>query len=1151
MAEAIGVAASIAGLVQVIATVYGLIHTYAGGVNRADKDRQELLEELKTLSLLVVHLQDEVRENWEGSPALQALCSRDGVLQGCALECAVELKRLEDRFKHKNRFLSRLKWPLQAGETKEYVEKIERFKSTVDIALGLDNRASMRRLEENVKSATLLVQDFRAETKSMMNLATQNSEPSQADASSRKAILDWLYPGDFNAKHYEIGNRRQKGTGDWLLKSPEFIGWVEGRLKSRLLWGHGIPGAGKTFLSSTVIDHLGNTSSTKRGFLLVHLHINYLCQQTTTNQILNALEKLESTAMGETSLYPTYDSAIERINGQHPPERELAIKILTWLVKARRVLAMNEIREAVSIVPNRYEMDEMDLPERRTLIEEYLLEKASLILKPDAELAIACVTYLSFDAFSVELPDNYTLGMKRVKRRLIHQYPFVTYSSEMAIFHMRSSDMESTFEPFLHFLGKTHNMSLFVRMGNHTFLYPSPLHIASAAGHLEVVKRLVEKGEDVLVADPLSRLPLHIAALEGREAVVSYFLRTKHRRQHWVATIKGYHGNTALHEASSGGHERVVMLLLNKHLYPPWIRKIHKLVNMYQNTALYCAVSNGHEAVARLLLDNGADINAAYEQKGILLHMAAEMGHEAIVKLLLDNGADVNAIYELKQTLLHKAVEMGREAIVKLLLDRGADVSAVDQSNKTALHKAARDGKESMVKLLLEKGADIDAINQSNETALHRAAWFGAQTVHVAKLLLEKGADINAVNQSNETALHKAARDGNEAMVKLLLEKGADVNAVDQSNKTALHKAARDGKEAMVKLLLEKGADVNAVDQSNETALHKAARDGNEAMVKLLLEKGADVNAVDQSNKTALHKAARYGNEAVVKLLLEKGADVNAVDQSNETALHKAAWFGRQAVVELLLEKGADVNAVDQSNETALHKAAWFGTQTVHITALHKAARDGKEAMVKLLLEKGADIDAVNQSNETALHRAAWFGAQTVHVAKLLLEKGADINAVNQSNETALHKAAWFGRQAVVELLLEKGADVNAVDQSNETALHKAAWFGTQTVHITALHKAARDGKEAMVKLLSEKGADVNAVDQSNETALHKAARDGNEAMVKLLLEKGADVNAVDQSNETALHRVAKASVLEDKIPSLELIIIAAHTSIIRLAILV
>jgi hypothetical protein len=140
MAEVVGVIASIAGLVQITATVYGLIHTYVGGVNRADKDRQELLGELKTLSLLLIHLQDEVRENWEGSPALQELCSKEGALQGCALKCAVELEKLEARFKQKNRFLSRLKWPLQAGETKEYIEKLERFKSTVDIALGLDNR---------------------------------------------------------------------------------------------------------------------------------------------------------------------------------------------------------------------------------------------------------------------------------------------------------------------------------------------------------------------------------------------------------------------------------------------------------------------------------------------------------------------------------------------------------------------------------------------------------------------------------------------------------------------------------------------------------------------------------------------------------------------------------------------------------------------------------------------------------------------------------------------------------------------------------------------------------------------------------------------------------------------------------------------------
>lgn len=133
---------------------------------------------------------------------------------------------------------------------------------------------------------------------------------------------------------------------------------------------------------------------------------------------------------------------------------------------------MDEIREAVSIVPNRYEMDEMDLPEGRTLIEvcgglvvtdnqtgsirlahytvqEYLLKKSSLILKPEAELAIACVTYLSFDVFS---------GTSFEPRQ------FFQYSSEMALSHLRSSDQKLTFEPFLHFVGKPNNISFFCRI---------------------------------------------------------------------------------------------------------------------------------------------------------------------------------------------------------------------------------------------------------------------------------------------------------------------------------------------------------------------------------------------------------------------------------------------------------------------------------------------------------------------------------------------------------------------------------------------------------------------------------------------------------------------------------------------------------------
>lgn len=53
-------------------------------------------------------------------------------------------------------------------------------------------------------------------------------------------MLNWLFPEDPDIKHVEISSRRQKNTGDWLLESPEFLSWEEGRLGSQLLWGHGI-----------------------------------------------------------------------------------------------------------------------------------------------------------------------------------------------------------------------------------------------------------------------------------------------------------------------------------------------------------------------------------------------------------------------------------------------------------------------------------------------------------------------------------------------------------------------------------------------------------------------------------------------------------------------------------------------------------------------------------------------------------------------------------------------------------------------------------------------------------------------------------------------------------------------------------------------
>ncbi|KAI1488247.1 NACHT domain protein [Biscogniauxia mediterranea] len=68
--------------------------------------------------------------------------------------------------------------------------------------------------------------------------------------------LDWL-----RARVYQ-------GTGTWLLQSATFKEWLQATAESsRILWLQGIPGAGKTYLASTVIARVQSLGRTAFAFL--------------------------------------------------------------------------------------------------------------------------------------------------------------------------------------------------------------------------------------------------------------------------------------------------------------------------------------------------------------------------------------------------------------------------------------------------------------------------------------------------------------------------------------------------------------------------------------------------------------------------------------------------------------------------------------------------------------------------------------------------------------------------------------------------------------------------------------------------------------------------------------------------------------------
>lgn len=110
------------------------------------------------------------------------------------------------------------------------------------------------------------------------------------DDQERHEILSWLSPIDPSAQLNEVFRARQEGTGAWLLDTTEFQKWFTG--ETNALFGPGIPGAGKTILSSVVIDHLQRRLVGQSDFGITYFFCNYRQQQTTLSTFSALLRQL-------------------------------------------------------------------------------------------------------------------------------------------------------------------------------------------------------------------------------------------------------------------------------------------------------------------------------------------------------------------------------------------------------------------------------------------------------------------------------------------------------------------------------------------------------------------------------------------------------------------------------------------------------------------------------------------------------------------------------------------------------------------------------------------------------------------------------------------------------------------------------------------
>jgi Cdc6-like AAA superfamily ATPase len=112
------------------------------------------------------------------------------------------------------------------------------------------------------------------------------------DDQERRTILDWLTKIDYGTQQSDFIGRRQEGTGQWLLDSDEFQRWSNG--SKQTLFCPGIPGAGKTMITSIIVEHLQTNFRNDLGIGIAYLYCNFRQQseQKPANLLASLLKQL-------------------------------------------------------------------------------------------------------------------------------------------------------------------------------------------------------------------------------------------------------------------------------------------------------------------------------------------------------------------------------------------------------------------------------------------------------------------------------------------------------------------------------------------------------------------------------------------------------------------------------------------------------------------------------------------------------------------------------------------------------------------------------------------------------------------------------------------------------------------------------------------
>ncbi|KAE8142398.1 hypothetical protein BDV38DRAFT_277928 [Aspergillus pseudotamarii] len=782
---------------------------------------------------------------------------------------------------------------------------------------------------------------------------------SKLDKKEDQDVLNWLTPIDYGPQQSDIFRRRQPGTGKWLLRSVEFQKWLN--TSRQTLFCSGIPGAGKTVLTSIVVHNLINVFSRDPTVGIAYIYCNFQRkdEQNIDHLFASLLKQLtESCSPLPESVKVLFNH--NKAQRTRPPLEDILSALHSIVAKYSRVfIIVDALDECQTSEGCRMKLlSEISGLQAKNGANIFITSRIDDGIGKKFAKAIYLKVYARDDDIEMYLDERMRLQhsdifddtiKSTIKRDVIKATDGMFLLAELHMDSLLSLPTRGhikhalqTLTKGIEKLDKIYDQAM-KRIEDHgkecrdlvkqilawTFYARRPLLTLELQHALAVRPHTAELDEDYLPSiNLLQSLCVGLVTIDEENGTIrlahyttqDYFQRTQQR---WF----------------SGGESEITKSCVIYLSFSAFQGGPCDTDEEFEKRLQSCPFYN---YAAQYWGHHARDASTLCPE--VIEFLSCGMKVEASAQALMAPNSAQPYIehhyqkFPRKVTGLHLAAYFGVEEAVKTLLKKRAEPDAIDSHGRTPLSYAAQNGHSTISKLLLEKDIAADSLANNELLPLLHAMGYG-HTAIMEQPLATGRAEPDFKN-SRGRIVSSAVWERYGTTVEQLLEtcRVGRVSNVS-TRRIPVSLAVWNGYEMVVRLRLEIGTDMETrYTLYGGIRLYLAAENGHEVVVKPLLSmKKLKANVKDSFGRISLFYATKFGHGVGITFILSNSViSPNQVDYDGSTLLSSAVRNSHAEQVKILL--ATEIVACDSRN--------CFGR-----TVFWWARRSGHKDIEKMLFE--------------------------------------------------------------------------------------------------------------------------------------------------------------------------------------------------------